>query len=109
LAFEKAEEADAIAMVVVVAAIVDRCHACDWTTISLGNEQGAICIPIERIAFPIEVALDHHAKGGHPFRRGPSLDAPREIDEPGHTAPTIDLFDRTRHCEALPNLRTVVK
>jgi hypothetical protein len=79
---EEPEEADPIAVELVMRTILDRGDAADWLSVAEREEELPVGLAVKRIRFGIERVADGDAQRRYPLRVvGGVIDLPREIDE----------------------------
>ena len=81
-ALEEPEEADPIAVELVMRTILDRGDAADRLSVAEREEELSVGLAVKRICFGVERVTDGDAQWRHPLRVvGGVIDLPREIDE----------------------------
>jgi len=81
-ALEEAEEADPIAVELVMRTVLDRGDAADRVSIAEREEQLPVGLAVERICLGVERVADGDAQWRNPLRMlGGVIDLPWEIDE----------------------------
>ena len=86
-ALEEAEEANAVIMMTIVAAVLDRRDATEWASAAFGDEERTGGVPVEWIATGVE-GVPHHRPEWWDPRPGPvGQNRPRDIDEAGRSGP----------------------
>ena len=91
-ALEEAEEAQAIAVMLVVPAVLDRGDPPERCSVTPRDEEGPICVPIEGIPLSVQEVLHHGAERRHPLRAPSGLNHPRHVHEARHAPVSLDLL-----------------